>query len=504
MINNIILSVEDRSNVIIGQELIVDVNFEYNVSIKKDAIITLENLVNIIAPTKTFSIGNEGGVSSIFLKLIIPKDLNHGDMISFDIVPNQGAIGFSQRNINYIAKDIDPISLSLKFIKKYVQTPEIDNHPPSQLNSKVMTTVKDKNQNSLSGIPVLISFFNTIDVDKVDIYAADQTTKIEVNKSNDMNEGFYVNSDKNGNIIFYVYPHKDTAAVLKFNSQVLNVTQAISSNELYIVTSKPRGNTGVLLLPIIQDLDGVDLISHGDFKFWINIPRYNIARPGDVIVFFVDNNYVGYNFTLKSTNDLGTNIIQLPYNIFVENQVSYISYTVISQNGNMYSSTELELIFKGGVPNKPDPEIERQYDLCKVYSSYGVYPGSIVEEYTYIYDDIISANNKEGLYVQITGTNDQNDTEHVTFGSEVTLNLYINSRQGHVTEHYTKRIPSVPDESGGNTATLTFNIPYDILKYNESYPDKPGEIYFDYQVGSDNDDVTYGKIWQAKIDTDMK
>ncbi|MDE1483609.1 hypothetical protein [Xenorhabdus bovienii] len=401
--------------------------------------------------------------------------------------------------------------ISLNSLRLSVDTPFLPFSPPSNNQSekiftKVTAIVKDVYGKSVSGIKVFISDDSVGNLKKVKIFDSDQTKEINVVQQGGI-EGFFVETDRSGNILFFIYPFKAESVRMKLFSQVIGSTDPVIAKDIiYIANNIPENMQADFIQPEIFDYSYGDLKSPGKKDFMVKIVPYNNVANGDSILFFVNNQYTRHSIQIHDESDLGSYSIPLPYAIFLENKLSRFFYVVIRASGDMVASKSqtLDILYKGNEYNEPWTDVDRIYESCKVYSSYGVYPGSIVEEYTYIYDDIISANNKEGLYVQITGTNDQNDTEHVTFGSEVTLNLYINSRQGHVTEHYTKRIPSVPDESGGNTATLTFNIPYDILKYNESYPDKPGEIYFDYQVGSDNDDVTYGKIWQAKIDTDMK
>ncbi|MDE9495178.1 hypothetical protein KKJ09_16690 [Xenorhabdus bovienii] len=401
--------------------------------------------------------------------------------------------------------------ISLNSLRLSVDTPFLPFSPPSNNQSekiftKVTAIVKDVYGKSVSGIKVFISDDSVGNLKKVKIFDSDQTKEINVVQQGGI-EGFFVETDRSGNILFFIYPFKAESVRIKLFSQVIGSTDPVIAKDIiYIANNIPENMEADFIQPEIFDYSYGDLKSPGKKDFMVKIVPYNNVANGDSILFFVNNQYTRHSIQIHDESDLGSYSIPLPYAIFLENKLSRFFYVVIRASGDMVASKSqaLDILYKGNEYNEPWTDVNRIYESCKVYSSYGVYPGSIVEEYTYIYDDIISANNKEGLYVQITGTNDQNDTEHVTFGSEVTLNLYINSRQGHVTEHYTKRIPSVPDESGGNTATLTFNIPYDILKYNESYPDKPGEIYFDYQVGSDNDDVTYGKIWQAKIDTDMK
>ncbi|MDE9519597.1 hypothetical protein KKJ17_18185 [Xenorhabdus bovienii] len=401
--------------------------------------------------------------------------------------------------------------ISLNSLRLSVDTPFLPFSPPSNNQSekiftKVTAIVKDVYGKSVSGIKVFISDDSVGNLKKVKIFDSDQTKEINVVQQGGI-EGFFVETDRSGNILFFIYPFKAESVRMKLFSQVIGSTDPVIAKDIiYIANNIPENMQADFIQPEIFDYSYGDLKSPGKKDFMVKIVPYNNVANGDSILFFVNNQYTRHSIQIHDESDLGSYSIPLPYAIFLENKLSRFFYVVIRASGDMVASKSqtLDILYKGNEYNEPWTDVDRIYESCKVYSSYGVYPGSIVEEYTYIYDDIISANNKEGLYVQITGTNDQNDTEHVTFGSEVTLNLYINSRQGHVTEHCTKRIPSVPDESGGNTATLTFNIPYDILKYNEAYPDKPGEIYFDYKVGSDNDDVTYGKIWQAKIDTDMK
>ncbi|CAM3880643.1 hypothetical protein XETH111194_12330 [Xenorhabdus thuongxuanensis] len=228
----------------------------------------------------------------------------------------------------------------------------------------------------------------------------------------------------------------------------------------------------------------------------------NDYEIGDFVLFFVNKKYKYYTRIIDDGEHRNPCLMKLPYFIFQKNELSRLSYLVIKPSGTILAeSSPVDITYRGR-PNKPWKDIDRIYESCKVYSSFDV----LIEQDGGINDQKISNHTNNpgdaGLFVTITGTNDNSDNTKVKLGSEIILTLYINSRNKTITYPFKNTMPYQPDNEDGKTAVLKFNIPYDLLNNNLAFPEHDGEIFFDYQVGDDNDrDVTYGGIWSGHIVT---
>ncbi|CDG95621.1 hypothetical protein XBP1_1450024 [Xenorhabdus bovienii str. puntauvense] len=498
------VSVKPNSNsdVIISQKFIAEIKLTSNTPIDNSISISLENRNHIqqIGNISSFTPSNNNTSGSFFVILLVSDTITSGELVSFDIKSSY----FGTKSVQYVAKHIQQETLSLKFYKKYLPTPNKLNVPSQgEICSKVMTTIKSSDGKPLSGTPIFIP--HLFNFKNFDIYDSEKN-KIEVTPP-PMN-GFFINSNEKGEVIFYVYPHIGVATKITLDSMIYNTTPSIRSmNELYVASSQPQGNDSLLDPPDIENIYGENLTSPNSFIFKTKVDQYDKAKPQDTILFFVNNIFTGYAFTIESIDDLGGYSIKLPYKIF--EKYKYVAcrfyYIIFSFNENVYYSYPLSIVFKGGVPNTPQPDINRIYDTCVVYNSAGISSDNIIQEMDYVDSTEISnyRNNpcNAGLFVQIMGTNDPKDNSKVPLGSEVFLNLYINSSTKTVHHPRKLRMPSLPD-GNNNSAKLIFNISHSYLIDCLAYPDRGGDIYFDYHIGSDNDDdVTYGKVWQGRIDT---
>ncbi|MDE1488493.1 hypothetical protein KKI90_19585 [Xenorhabdus bovienii] len=133
MSNSITVSVDDRSNVIVGQVLIIDIIFKSDSNIPTNYQFELKNLINATASNTCFSITNSDDNFSMTTELYIDKNISTGDIVSFDIVPNEYAVGFSTKTINYTAHEVDLDSLSFYFEKDVIPAlvTDGDNIPPN-------------------------------------------------------------------------------------------------------------------------------------------------------------------------------------------------------------------------------------------------------------------------------------------------------------------------------------------------------------------------------------
>ncbi|CBJ79366.1 hypothetical protein XBJ2_60065 [Xenorhabdus bovienii str. Jollieti] len=496
------VSVKPNSDVIISQEFIAEIKLTSNIPIDNSISISLENTsyISPVGKISSFTPSYNNTSGSFFVRLLVSDKITSGELVSFDIKSSY----FGTKHVEYVAKHIQQETLSLKFYKKYLPTPDQPNFPSQgEICSKVMTTIKSSDGQPLSGTPIFIPYlYNFKDFD---IYDSEKN-KIEVTSA--PMKGFFINSNEKGEVIFYVYPHIGVATKITLDSMIYNATSSIHSmNELYVASSQPQGNDSLLDPPDIENIHGENLTSPNSFIFKTKVDQYDNAKSQDTILFFVNNIFTGYAFTIESIDDLGGYSIKLPYKIFEKYKDVACSfyYIIFSVNENVYYSYPLSIVFKGGVPNTPQPDINRIYNTCVVYNSAGISPDNILQEMDYVDSTEISnyRNNPDnaGLFVQIMGTNDLKDNSNVPLGSEVFLNLYINSSTKTVHHSLKKTMQNLPD-GNNNSAKLIFNIPHSCLIDCLAYPDRGGDIYFDYQIGFDNDDdLTYGKVWQGRIDT---
>ncbi|MDC9620702.1 hypothetical protein PSI22_03400 [Xenorhabdus sp. XENO-7] len=407
------------------------------------------------------------------------------------------------------AKDIVNLkSLILHIDSPFISISQSSNNNTDEIYTKVTATIRDIHGKPLGGKKIFISDSSNSNLKKIKIYESNNRTEITTVSEKNY-EGFFVKADKQGNVLFFIHPIKSENLILKLFSQILGDTKPIPADHaIYIVDHTLDEIPEKYPEPEILNFIEGDLISDGESKFLVRIPEYDNVQDGDYILFIVNNKYTGNVIQISGKSYL-SKFFPLPYDIFEKEKdhFSYFSYIVIRALGDItkYKSRPLTLTYKGNQQNQPWADVIRIYDTCQVYSSYGIFPDSIV--YDTVDDNTISqykkTNDLAGLFVQITGTNDPNDSTKVALGSEVTLNLYINSKTGVIHWSRTRIMPYAAGNAGKNVE-LIFPIPHDLLKDRESYEDRSSMIYFDYQVGKDTDlNVTYGNIWQATIDTDI-
>ncbi|CDH33991.1 hypothetical protein [Xenorhabdus bovienii] len=516
MSNSITVSVDDKSNVIIGQVLIIDIIFKSDSNIPTNSQFELKNIKNATASNTFISIINSDDNFSMTTELYIDKNISTGDIVSFDIVPNEHAVGFSTKKINYTAHEVDLDSLGIYFEEDVIpalMTDEVNIPPNGKSYTRAIAMVKNRNGYPLAEVPITIIGGYLPNLGKVKIFLSNQNPNTEVSKQPLYGEqSIVLNTDKNGKLEFYIYLSDKSQFVLDLKARVSGKTDFVfSRNRLYILDS----NQGSPFAPDKERLAPPRILGYTGDKlmgdetsstFSVAIGPYSPVRKNDIILFFVDGKYSYQQVTVKNIEDLDSFSIDLPYTIFPENKTVTFSYVVFTENKNMQYSVGTYVLYGGGGKNQPLDNVTRVYDMCTVYSSFGpstssnlVFPNDTVNYFT------ISRymNNKghDGLFVVITGTNDPTDKTKVPFGSTVTLTLRIDSYKVPVYKTFTQTMPTKSDQGSKNTATLTFNIPYKDVSHIISYPNgSAGRIYFDYQV-NELGKITYGKIWEAKIDT---
>ncbi|WP_156115389.1 MULTISPECIES: hypothetical protein [Xenorhabdus] len=401
-----------------------------------------------------------------------------------------------KRNIS-----IDENTISMFFEKEFMQVPDRDNSLSESKYIRAIALIRDKEGITLPNISVAILETKYTNFDDVNLYAADKKTPLKIQNIDTKSRGFFIDSDDNGKLIFYIYPKKLTSLVFQVESCVSGLTgHVISKNKIFIIDNNKVDHE----LPPI-DIEGNGEYFQGDPEtsyFNMLIPSYFDAKVHDTILFFVDNTYTYQSISVDNLDDLGNSYKSLPYNIFPVNKKVSFFYTIVDHLGNSRSSDELTIYYRGGGKNKPLDDLERTYSACKVYNSYGVSSANLlvnsINSRIHEVDVKNRCNNEhhEGLFVQIEGTNDPTDKTKVPVGAEVTLYLYINSVRYQISQNYqsAKKIMELQKGIYGDNK-ITFGIPFKYVGHIFS-----GQIYLDYKVNYYGD-IYYGKIWESQINT---
>ncbi|CDL87532.1 hypothetical protein [Xenorhabdus cabanillasii] len=397
--------------------------------------------------------------------------------------------------ISSLSEQINQQSLKLNVDTPFLAVPASYNPNSGEIFTKVTATVRDTHGNPLPEVKIFVTNHSNGKLKEVIVFASNHEDKIVI-ELHDGYEGFFIETQDDGTLSFFIQPKESRGLILQLYAQIPGDENIVAADhEIYIVDHTYQELPDELLEPEIIGFSGGYLKSDGNSKFKAMINDIYDIINGAYILFFVNGKYTRMSIPFSEAGGF-----HLPYAIFGNKKSSDFSYVVIRETGDIYpyKSRPLTLTYMRE-PNEPWSEVDRIYDSCVVYSSAGISSENIIEHYTDVYNDTISYPNEDdaGLFVTIMGTNDPNDTSKVVFGSEVTLNLYINSRTGNFNWSCTKTMLSM---SNRNTATLIFPIPRELLENKPAYYDRDGEIYFDYQVGTDLDpDVSYGKTWFAHI-----
>lgn len=501
MTNTMIFSLPDNNgNLIIGQSFLFTVTLLSDNNIDDDSTITFYNNKNITVPsdTITLTLDNDKKKAVATVTLTVSNTISENEKISFSVKTSSN--GIQPQTLQYTARTIDSSSLELKVNNIFLTMPiTFDDSQIGSISTKVNTTIRDNNGNVLSGVPVFIKNNDINDLEERYIYTDNKNIKIDIHKFGQYS-GIFVNSNEKGQIEFNIAPKKSLSLIIQLSSIIPSSTDFIfSQNPIFVVVDNIKDNRQPL--EIITATDG-NLKSEGENKFWVDMSPCNDYEIGDFVLFFVNEEYKYYTRIIDEGEHRNPCLMKLPYAIFQKNELSLLSYLVIKPSGTISAKSSPVDITYRGKPNNPWTDVDRIYEPCKVYTSFN----EVIEQDGGINNQKISNHVKNpddaGLFVTITGTNDNSDNTKVKLGSKIILTLYINASNKTTKQVFNGDMPYQPDEAGGKTATLKFNIPYDLLNNNLAFPYHDGEIFFDYQVGNDNDrDVTYGGIWSGHIVT---
>ncbi|CBJ81848.1 hypothetical protein XBJ2_1450003 [Xenorhabdus bovienii str. Jollieti] len=500
MSNVMTFSQPETGNLIIGQTFLFTVILSSDEVIDGSSIISFFNTKNISVPIGDVSVNLESDnkKATATVTLTVSNLIAENEEIHFSVKTSLS--GIQQKKLQYLAKEIYPESLRLSVDNAFLSVPTSYDHSQiGTVSTKVHTIIKDKDGNPLSGIPIFIKSRAFNQLEEVYIYANDVRNKINVQNLS-LYSGFSINSGDKGQVEFYISPIKPLALVIDLSSTIrIPSDYAISHSTVFIIFDNKKYNRQEP--EAVTAIDG-DLTSKGESKFWLDTTPCTAYDVDDFLLFNINGEYKYYvrGFDVIEDNQC---LIKLPYFILEKNKLSNLSYLVIRGNGDIIAkSYPVDVTYRGRT-NKPWTDVDRIYEPCKVYTSFN----DVIEQDGDINNQKISNHAKNpddaGLFVTITGTNDNSDNTKVKLGSKVTLNLYINSKNKTVTLPFNCIMPYHPDNKDGKTAVLRFNIRYKLLNGHFAFPFHDGMIYFDYQVGDDNDrDVTYGGIWSGHIVTD--
>ncbi|WP_099124492.1 hypothetical protein [Xenorhabdus stockiae] len=366
--------------------------------------------------------------------------------------------------------------------------------------TKVTTTLKDKNGTSLPNKKLFIISDSYKFPDGIIIYYSNHKDVIEIEKHNGI-DGFYIESDDNGEILFFINVVKPQNLILILSSSFATSDSFYQQNALFITNQIITNYPDDFPLPDIINLHGRNIYSTGDGKFSFNIDIMKNTDIGKLcyILFFVDGRYTK-KYIFFDKDQINGKFV-LPSGIFVNNSLQNFTYIIFDEeNGKPYphKSPPLKINYTR-TPNGPWPDVSRVYNPCVVTNS----NGDVVEGNTITYQDInTDPNSSVGLFMKIVGTADTDKNPSLPpMGATVIGNVYITAANGNFNWTGTAELMIKP----GGINWTTINIPRDFLENIQSFPNGPAKIYFDYQVGSDSDlYITYGQIWSGFIDTMKK
>ncbi|MDE9429507.1 hypothetical protein [Xenorhabdus bovienii] len=513
MTNKITVSMDDNSAILIGQIFNLTITFESDNNIPITAGFDLKGFIHISTPITHFDMATGGSKYSATIQMQVDQNIQMGDTVGFDIVPGTTAIGFSKKTIKYKVRDIDTDSLKLYFDHSVITAltkNDGSNIPPKGTSfTLVSTIVKDSKGDFLPNLPVTITGANETDLDNVNIYLSKDNINTEVKKHKLFGmDVIDLTTDEKGKLEFYVYPIFKEQFILKLNTRVLGTTNAEEpKNRLFVIDKDLNTPATDLSIPklwsptISEDNDGIITGDDSTTKFHVKIPHYDHADGDDTILFFVDGKYIHQQVQLEHVNNLGrSDFVSLPYAILPKDKEVGFSYTVASALKNIVPSFGLNVKYTGQIRNEPLKNITRIYDMCTVYSSMGYFdPYALVVpngdiNYSVISNHIDNPGNI-GLYVTIIGATVPNNQNQVPINSDVTVNLYCNDNTKKFNQTFKGKWQDISINGAKSIKVFIASIPYKYLSHMDN-----GRIYFDYQVNI-AEETSYGKIWQADIDT---
>ncbi|CDG19825.1 conserved protein of unknown function [Xenorhabdus poinarii G6] len=518
---NITYSLHSNANLIIGQTIVLTVTITLPPGklLPSNSSVSFSQGVNIYsdsnAPKHFIQSSHNKNIYIATFNLEVSSATQDDSYITFNITPNNipdiSLQTFKCKAININTVNLDSMALNLS--QPYLNIPAdgAPNFPPdngSHKSSAVTATIKNKNNQYLANAPIFITSSLFDDIDKISIYASNTASSSQIYPQilDNSTKGFFINSDNQGNIVFYIYPKNSLSEIVEFISMIPGVddSSVYAIQKLYIINSDPPSFLKSLPFPIVWGLDRGNLYaSPGIRKFDVSV-EYPDAKEHDIILFFINSNYSGYNVLITDPQcQIGESntVAKLPYQIFELNKPSKFSYVVINQRGDMRASLHLPVTYTGGTPYEPDPDVKRDYASCIVHTSLGVRDYNIIPNNNAVnYAAIMKYVHGDGtgLYIEIL-SEQSGGTPAIPNGTQITLNLYLNSQN----KNYIRTYPAQPiKKQVDNTFSAIIHVPCTDLVNVETYEGGAGgNIYFDYSFTLDTNKKAYGKKWNASIVT---
>ncbi|KMJ43385.1 hypothetical protein ABLB69_08905 [Xenorhabdus khoisanae] len=516
------VNISSNANLIIGQGVFLYVTFEsanpINVVSTKLKFTGASPNITVPQGDVSLTVDPKDKTKATYQTLltVANENIKENDPIKFTLEATQS--NAEKFPFTGTARTVNQDSLTLIFNNNFIRTPNITS-PQALEKAKVSTTLigQGEPQTPLSNVPVFITADPISDFSSC-TFEDDNGKPLSLQTMGNYT-GLFINSGKDGSVSFNMSPQKATSMVLNIKSWIIFIGEEFvhAFSPLFIINPDIPKFPNSLLPPNIQGgFSGLLTSDAGASDFRIAIPVYPGNNSGDYILFLTKNlskagakrEYTDHYVVVGNPRtELGDSnyVYTLPYDIFDYGTPFDINYVVIlGQSAGSLTSQPASVTYMGGATYQPDSGIKREYDKCKVYTSYGVTGPEIHEGSVIGYDSIkeyfdnkpVDPNQKKtGLFIEIMGGSLQGQ---VFFGSKVTLNMYIQAKNRNNKKIFVTQImPSKADKYTGHLS-LVFHIDIDkitgILPYDGG---GAGYIWFDYQVGA----KSYGEIWSGKIDT---
>ncbi|MDR0217669.1 MAG: hypothetical protein LBI71_02090 [Enterobacteriaceae bacterium] len=218
-------SINIDANLIIGQvfQITITVTSDYDIA-PNDYIEFKDSSKNITVPTGKVNLSNYAihdtkvAVFSTFLTIArAPSLIKPDDEITF--IVDSSIDDATPLQFKCIAKTLKDESSSLVFDNIFLKTPNEAVASDSPQKTKVSTLLVDEDSNSLSGVPVFIGTEDKDDIHYFDITDENNMSVKTISMGNFI--GFYINSDKKGNVVFYLQPKQEYSMVTYLRSFVV-------------------------------------------------------------------------------------------------------------------------------------------------------------------------------------------------------------------------------------------------------------------------------------------
>ncbi|WP_340615766.1 hypothetical protein [Xenorhabdus entomophaga] len=461
------------------------------------------NWITVIGESKVKT-GNKSATADVFIKVSKDKQFFKAPQ-SFTVSTSNTSYG--SQKFSCKISDISLDTLSLTADKFYIETPSGENKPSLANNNRVTITTTVKNSSGIA-IPNLRVNISANSRDSLSTIALMDTkgTPLQINTNNFAKyQQVTLVTDPSGNLEFYAFPQQSKSAILAFYSSIEGLSiERKSKNPLFILDLEGAEFEDHLTAPDIAELyDDILKPLNNEKDFHIKIPSYDGIRKTDFILYLVNDDIVGDYVEVSDLSNLDNYSYQLPYSIFPTSKENKFSYIIAREDSSIRYSDGILVKYAGDQNDPPDSDKNRVFNIPKIYSSYGINPGNILNPKDTINFTTINQyrfNGGDTLYVEIEA--DSADNHKVNPGDTVEIKVFIkSSNRGDI--YYTDTI-KLPKATAPAT-TSKGNIPIPIIttgNIDSSISGRAAVIYIEYYKVDENNDQ-YSKNWQGYIDTTL-